>query len=48
MRILVVDDEKAKRLTLHDDLVAQGHDVVTAPDGEEALQQMTQMRFDLP
>jgi DNA-binding NtrC family response regulator len=47
MRILVVDDEKAKRLTLHDDLVAQGHDVVTAPDGEEALQQMTQMRFDV-
>ncbi|NQT12074.1 MAG: sigma-54-dependent Fis family transcriptional regulator [Planctomycetes bacterium] len=47
MRILVVDDEKAKRLTLRDDLAAQGHDVVTAPDGEEALQQMTQMRFDV-
>jgi len=47
MRILVVDDEKAKRLTLRDDLAAQGHDVVIAPDGEEALQQMTQMRFDV-
>ena len=37
MRILVVDDEKIKRITLADDLAAQGHEVVAAADGEEAL-----------
>ena len=37
MRILVVDDEKIKRVTLADDLATQGHEVVTAADGEEAL-----------
>ncbi|MFH1924769.1 MAG: sigma-54 dependent transcriptional regulator [Planctomycetota bacterium] len=47
MRILVVDDEKAKRLTLRDDLAAQGHDIVTAADGQEAVRQMEQMRFDV-
>lgn len=47
MRILVVDDEKAKRLTLRDDLAAQGHDVVTAADGQEAVRQMAQTRFDV-
>ena len=30
MRILVVDDEEIKRVTLADDLGAQGHEVVTA------------------
>ena len=30
MRILVVDDEKIKRVTLADDLSGQGHEVVTA------------------
>jgi len=47
MRILVADDEKAKRLTLRDDLAAQGHDVVTAADGKEAMRQMDQVRFDV-
>lgn len=47
MRILVVDDEKAKRLTLRDDLATQGHEVVTAPDGEEALRHMAEGRFDV-
>ncbi|OHB86300.1 MAG: hypothetical protein A2V98_12895 [Planctomycetes bacterium RBG_16_64_12] len=47
MRILVVDDEKAKRLTLRDDLAAQGHEVVTADDGEEALSAMAQWPFDV-
>ena len=37
MKILVVDDEKIKRVTLADDLATQGHEVVVAADGEEAL-----------
>jgi DNA-binding NtrC family response regulator len=47
MRILVVDDEKIKRITLADDLATQGHDVVTAADGEEALHQLEAGRFDV-
>ena len=47
MRILVVDDEKIKRVTLADDLAAQGHQVVTAGDGEEALRQLAGGRFDV-
>ena len=38
MRILIVDDEKIKRVTLADDLTAEGHEVVTAADGDEALE----------
>jgi two-component system response regulator AtoC len=40
MRILVVDDEKMKRVTLADDLATQGHEVITAADGEEAIQKL--------
>ncbi len=47
MRILVVDDEKIKRVTLADDLAGQGHDVVTAADGAEALRVLEEERFDL-
>jgi len=47
MRILVADDEKIKRVTLAQDLAAQGHDVVTAGDGAEALEQLTTDRFDV-
>ena len=47
MRILVVDDEKIKRVTLADDLATQGHEVVAAADGTEALGQMEQGRFDV-
>ena len=47
MRILVVDDEKIKRITLADDLAGQGHDVVTAADGEEALREIDAARFDV-
>jgi DNA-binding NtrC family response regulator len=47
MRILVVDDEKIKRVTLADDLATQGHDVVTAADGEEALERLAAGRFDV-
>ena len=47
MRILIVDDEKIKRVTLADDLGAQGHDVATAADGAEALQKLDEERFDV-
>ncbi len=47
MRILVVDDEKIKRVTLADDLAAQGYEVVAAADGEEALKQLAAGRFDV-
>jgi len=47
MKILVADDEKMKRITLAQDLVAQGHEVATADDGAEALQQILSQRFDV-
>jgi DNA-binding NtrC family response regulator len=47
MRILVVDDEKIKRVTLADDLVTQGHDVVTAEDGNQALERLQAGPFDV-
>ena len=47
MNILVVDDEKIKRITLADDLAAQGHEVVVAADGEEALEKLAAERFDV-
>lgn len=47
MRILVVDDEKIKRVTLADDLAARGHDVVTAADGQEALGLLEREVFNL-
>ena len=47
MKILVVDDEKIKRITLADDLAAQGHEVAGAADGEEALHKLAAERFDV-
>jgi DNA-binding NtrC family response regulator len=47
MRILVVDDEETKRVTLAEDLAAQGHEVVTAADGREALNRMRQAPVDV-
>ncbi len=47
MRILVVDDEKIKRITLTDDLAGQGYDVVAAADGAEALRLLDEERFDV-
>ena len=47
MRILVVDDEKIKRVTLADDLATQGHDVVIAGDGAEALEILGREPFDV-
>jgi DNA-binding NtrC family response regulator len=47
MRILIADDEKIKRVTLADDLTSQGHDVVAVADGEQALGELEQTRFDV-
>lgn len=47
MRVLVVDDEKIKRITLADDLAAQGYDVVTAADGEAAWELLQAERYDV-
>jgi DNA-binding NtrC family response regulator len=47
MRILVVDDEKIKRVTLADDLSGQGHEVVTASDGQAAIELLDREVFDV-
>ena len=47
MRILIVDDEKIKRVTLADDLAAQGHEVTAAADGQEAVEKLAESRFDV-
>lgn len=47
MRILIVDDEKIKRVTLADDLAAQGHAVAAAADGQEAVEKLAEGRFDV-
>ena len=46
-KILVVDDEKIKRVTLADDLATQGHEVSMAADGEEALDRLQQAAVDV-
>jgi DNA-binding NtrC family response regulator len=43
----VVDDERIKRVTLADDLAAQGHQVVAAADGEEAWERLANEQFDV-
>jgi DNA-binding NtrC family response regulator len=47
MRILVVDDEKIKRVTLADDLTSEGHEVVTAADGQQAVELLDREVFDV-
>jgi DNA-binding NtrC family response regulator len=47
MKILVADDEKLKRVTLAHDLATQGHVVVTAADGAEALHRIETTAFDV-
>jgi len=47
MRILVVDDEKIKRVTLSDDLATQGYEVEMAGDGQEAIDKLTAASFDV-
>jgi DNA-binding NtrC family response regulator len=47
MKILIVDDEKIKRVTLAEDLRAQGYEVVAAADGQEAWEQLQGGPFDV-
>lgn len=45
-RVLVADDDAANRRALSQVLQSQGHEVVTASDGVEALEQLASARFD--
>lgn len=47
MRVLVVDDEEMKRLTLAEDLKASGYAVTACADGAEALEALGRRRFDV-
>ena len=47
MRILVVDDEEIKRVSLEDDLLNAGFDTASASHGEEAIDLLTQESFDV-
>jgi two-component system response regulator PilR (NtrC family) len=45
-RILVVDDEETIRLILDESFTSVGYEVVTASNGEEALQKFAPGKFD--
>jgi DNA-binding response OmpR family regulator len=45
--ILVVDDDSAIRLVLRIELTAEGHDVLEAADGREALERIAEWHPDL-
>jgi len=46
-RILVVDDELIMRESLSGWLLRDGHEVETAASGEEALDKIKEVRFDI-
>jgi two-component system NtrC family sensor kinase len=46
-RILVIDDERAVRELISDALKIEGHDVHTAENGREGLDEIGRQRFDL-
>lgn len=46
-RILVVDDEEALRLSLGELLSDEGYEITTVGSGEEALEKLAEMPFDL-
>jgi two-component system, NtrC family, nitrogen regulation response regulator GlnG len=46
-RVLVADDEASIRFVLREALVAAGHEVVDAADGNQAREQLAAQRFDL-
>ncbi len=46
-KLLVVDDEKNLRLVVQKELSRQGHEVITASDGEMAWEEMRQQDFDV-
>ena len=45
--VLIVDDDESLRLALADRFAYWGHDVVTAPDGLQALTLAAERAFDL-
>jgi two-component system response regulator PilR (NtrC family) len=45
-RILIVDDDESTRSLLNDYLVGFGHDVITAVNGEDALEKFIPGEFD--
>jgi DNA-binding NtrC family response regulator len=47
MKILVVDDEKIKRVTLSDELAGRGHAVSGADDGQQAWDMLQSEAFDV-
>jgi len=47
MRVLIVDDEEIKRVSLVDDLAAAGHRAIAAAGGDEALKRLADGAFDL-
>ncbi len=47
MKILIVDDEKIKRVTLVDDLANAGYETVSASNGQEAIDLLAQESFDV-
>ena len=46
-RVLVVDDEETIRVLLSEIFKSQGYEAETAENGEKALQEVTNKRFDL-
>ncbi len=46
-KILVVDDEEALRYLLSSELAAEGYDVETAGDGDEAIESIKQKDYDV-
>ena len=46
-RVFIIDDEKGIRFTLREFLVDEGHDVVTAEDGKDALEKIKDKTFDV-
>jgi DNA-binding response OmpR family regulator len=46
-KILVVDDEENIRTLYKEELTEMGYDVITVPDGVQALSEMGKMKFDL-
>ena len=47
MRVLVVDDEKIKRISLADDLVNAGFETASVSHGQEAIDLLAQESFDV-
>jgi DNA-binding NtrC family response regulator len=47
MKILVVDDEEIKRVSLVDDMLSSGHQAIASVSGEDALELLAKDSFDV-